>query len=172
MLTWRSSRLGSFAGPASPFFGRPRLRFGAFSAGAVRAGFSRASIAVASRDMCPTRRSLRLFNQRLVRAARQPAPSKFGEGARKCALAGNTGRALPPAQPAERPVDSQPLDQRRSRRQAENRLGDERTRQRVPIFKRTPRQARPCPHERLDASDLKHDHQPLVLCRERPCLFP
>jgi hypothetical protein len=69
-------------------------------------------------------------------------------------------------------IPSAPLDQRRSGRQAENRLGDERTRQRVPILERTTRQARPCPHERLDAGDLKHDHQPLVLRRERPCLFP
>ena len=115
---------------------------------------------------------MRLFNQCLVRAARQPAPRKFGEGARERTLARNTGRALPPAQPAERPVDSQPLDQRRSRRQAENRLGDERTGQSVPILERTSRQARPCPNERLNAGDLKHDHQPLVLRRERPCLFP
>src|SRR5665811_1202350 len=40
---------------------------------------------------------VRLLNQRLVRAARQPAPRKFGEGARKRTLAGDTGRALPPA---------------------------------------------------------------------------
>jgi hypothetical protein len=42
----------------------------------------------------------------------------------------------------------------------------------VSILERTSRQARPCPNERLNAGDLKHDHQPLVLRREWAYLFP
>ena len=55
IVSCRSSRLGSFA-RASPLRGRPRLRrrFG-FAAFGFGAGFSRASIAVASREMCSTR---------------------------------------------------------------------------------------------------------------------
>ena len=51
---WRSRRLGCL-GRSSPLRGRPRLRFGFTASGGLRAGFSRASIAVASRDMCPTK---------------------------------------------------------------------------------------------------------------------
>ena len=51
---WRSRRLGSL-GRSSPLRGRPRLRFGFGVSGSLGAGFSRASIAVASREMCPTR---------------------------------------------------------------------------------------------------------------------
>jgi len=36
MPAWRSSRRGSFRDAASPFFGRPRLRLGAFLDGSVR----------------------------------------------------------------------------------------------------------------------------------------
>ena len=55
IVSCRSSRLGSFA-CSSPLRGRPRLRrrFG-FAAFGFGAGFSRASIAVASREMCSTR---------------------------------------------------------------------------------------------------------------------
>ena len=49
----RSSRVGSF-GTSSPFFGRPRFRFG-FSCGfGLGAGLSRPTIAGGSRDMWPT----------------------------------------------------------------------------------------------------------------------
>jgi len=59
MPAWRSSRRGSFFAAGSPFFGRPRLRFDILGAGcAGLTGFSRASMAVASREMCPTRRFL------------------------------------------------------------------------------------------------------------------
>ena len=81
-------------------------------------------------------------------------------------------RAFPPAQPTQRPVDIQPLDQRGRRRQPENRLRDKRPRQRMPILEGTPRQPMPHDHERLDARNFQHDHQPLVLRRERPGLFP
>ena len=55
MPGWRSRRRIS-RGRSSPLLGRPRLRF-CFLGFAVFSGFSRASIAVASREMCPTRRS-------------------------------------------------------------------------------------------------------------------
>src|SRR4029077_15191493 len=62
MLAWRSRRRGSFVSTTSPFLGRARLRLrraGVEAAGgALFTGFSRASIAVASREMWPTRRSL------------------------------------------------------------------------------------------------------------------
>ncbi len=66
MPAWRSSRRGSFFAIAAPFFGRPRLRFAVLGAGAGVTGFSRASMAVASREMCPTRRSLWVL---LIRAS-------------------------------------------------------------------------------------------------------
>ena len=54
IVSCRSSRLGSFA-RASPLRGRPRLRRFGFAAFGFGAAFSRASIAVASREMCSTR---------------------------------------------------------------------------------------------------------------------
>src|ERR1022692_3237835 len=59
MARWRSIRLGGGAGRFSPLRGRPRLCLGfGFGAGLSDfAGFSRASIAVLSREICPTRRS-------------------------------------------------------------------------------------------------------------------
>ncbi len=59
MPRWRSIRLGGGGGRSSPLRGRPRLRLG-FGSGAGLsdfAGFSRASIAVLSREICPTKRS-------------------------------------------------------------------------------------------------------------------
>jgi hypothetical protein len=81
-------------------------------------------------------------------------------------------RALPPAQPTQRPVDTQPLDQRGRRRQPENRFRDKRPRQPMPILEGTPWQPMPHTHERLDARNFQNDRQPLVLRRERPRLSP
>jgi hypothetical protein len=51
----RSSRCGSFS-TTSPFLGRPRWRFGCGGTASIT-GFSRASMAVASREIWPTSRS-------------------------------------------------------------------------------------------------------------------
>ena len=56
---WRASRRRSRGGRSSPFFGRPRLRRASvFFFLGLR---SRASIAVPSREMWPTRRSACVF---------------------------------------------------------------------------------------------------------------
>ena len=54
IVSCRSSRLASFA-RSSPLRGRPRLRCFGFAPFGFGRGFSRASIAVASREMCSTR---------------------------------------------------------------------------------------------------------------------
>ena len=82
IVSCRSSRLGSFA-CSSPLRGRPRLRrrFG-FAAFGFGAGFSRASIAVASREMCSTRwpSIVRAISVSCRRQARRLC-CKLGEGA-------------------------------------------------------------------------------------------
>jgi len=80
--------------------------------------------------------------------------------------------ARPTAQPAQRGVDRQPLDQARGRGQVEHGLGDKRARQPMAIFRRPPQQTGPHLNERRDPRHIEHDHQPLVLRGQRSGLVP
>jgi hypothetical protein len=55
--------------------------------------------------------------------------------------------------------------------QGEHGLCDQRPRQRMPVFQRTPRQARPHLDQRLDASHIENGHEPLVRSGQRPDLL-
>ena len=101
IVSCRSSRLGSFA-CSSPLRGRPRLRrrFG-FAAFGFGDGFSRASIAVASREMCSTRwpsivRAISVSCRRLAR----PLSANSEKAREKRRLARKPAGTAPAAQPA------------------------------------------------------------------------
>ena len=95
---------------------------------------------------------------------------EFGESARERPFTRHLGHALPAAQPPQRRVQLQPLDQGRRRRKPEHRLGGQRVGQGAPVVGRASRQTVPCPHEPLDPRHFKHDNEPLVLLGQRPDL--
>jgi hypothetical protein len=115
---------------------------------------------------------VRLFDQRFMHTGRQGARRELGKRARKGALARNLAGTLPAAQSPQRGIDGEPLDQARGRRQIQHRLRDKRPRQRMAVFQRTPRQARPHLHERLDPGDIEDNNKSLVRSSQLPDLFP
>ena len=130
IVSCRSSRLGSFA-RASPLRGRPRLRR-RFGFAAFGAGFSRASIAVASREMCSTRWPS------IVRAISAHADG-WPDGSRRVREnVASLGSRPPPLQPHSRQpaVNLKTLDQgASSERRTRPWLG---ARQRRAVLLRTP----------------------------------
>ena len=103
IVSCRSSRLGSFA-RASPLRGRPRLRRFGFAAFGFGAGFSRASIAVASREMCSTRWpsivrainvSCRRFARRLSANSEKARENVASLGSRPAPLQPHSRHSLP-----------------------------------------------------------------------------
>ena len=85
---------------ASPLRGRPRLRRFGFAAFGFGAAFSRASIAVASREMCSIRwpsivRAINVSCRRFDKTAL----GKLGKGPRKRRLARKPAGTAPAAQP-------------------------------------------------------------------------
>ena len=103
IVSCRSSRLGSFA-RASPLRGRPRLRRFGFAAFGFGAAFSRASIAVASREMCSTRWpsivrainvSCRRFARRLSANSEKARENVASLGSRPAPLQPHSRQSLP-----------------------------------------------------------------------------
>ena len=125
-----------------------------------------------TRDVADDRFAQRLLDQRLVNAGRHIELGQFGERPRERRLARHGTDAFPAAQPAQRRIDRQPLDQHRSGRQIEHRLGHERTRQCWAILWRTARPSVDHLHERLDAHHPKNGDEPLMILGQRPHLGP
>ena len=159
----RSSRLGSFA-RASPLRGRPRLRrrFG-FAAFGFGAGFSRASIAVASREMCSTRwpSIVRAINVSCRRLARRLSANS--EKARENVA--SLGSRPAPLQPHSR--HSLPSTSRRSISarvvgMSKHRLGYEGARQRRAVLLRPPYLAAEVGQKSLDPHQFQNRDEQLV----------
>ena len=170
MPSWRSIRRGGSGGRISPLRGRPRLRLGC-PAGAGRsdfAGFSRASIAVLSREMCPTRRSAWVS---LISAAcsldGRALAAKAGEGPGKRRLAGHLTGALPTAQAAQGLVGGQHLDQQTGGWKVEHGFRDKGPCKGGAFGWRSPGKALPARQERLDPHHPQHADQLLVVAAQR-----
>ena len=129
---------------------------------------------LAGRNRCRITRDMpdklileRSCDQGCVHALGQATAGEPGKRARERRLAGDSGGALPTAQPAQRGVDVQPFDQHVGGRQIEHRFGDERPGERVAVTGRTPRLAVAHRKVALDAHHFQHRDQPLVIIRER-----
>ena len=106
-------------------------------------------------------------NQRLVQTARKTARGKLGKGPRKGRLARKPTGAAPAAQPAEPAVNLKTLDQRSRRRNVEQRLGDEGTRQRRTVLLRPPYLAAELLKKGLDTHQLQNRDEELVALSHR-----
>ena len=160
IVSCRSSRLGSVA-RSSPLRGRPRLR-AFFGFAAFGAGFSRAAIAVASREMCPTRwpSIVRAISVSCSRPAR-PLSANSAKAREKVA---SLGSRPTPLQPHSR--HSLVSTCRRSirgpgRRNVEHWLGYECTRQRRTVLRRPTHKAVNVGQMSLNAHQLQN-REPLA----------
>ena len=109
-----------------------------------------------------------LDDQSLMHACGQGGGGKLGKRSREGRFARHGAGAVPAAQPAQRPVGPQTLDQQRRRRNGQHGLGDKGVRQRHAIGRRAPRQARAHRQESPGRGHLENgDEQPL-LARQWP----
>ena len=187
MPACRSSRRGFFLAAASPFLGRPRLRGAVAGAGCTFSGalphdallerltgLSRASIAVASREMCPTKRSLWVYRMSAscTRAGRLLALNSAK--ARENVLSLGNPRLL--SQPHKRRSTASAA----SRSMSAKVVGRFSTAFATNARARAWRSAGGRPgnpgqghlHKGLNARDIQHCHEPLMLRSERPNFFP
>ena len=123
-----------------------------------------------ARDMAHQTVRMRLPDQGFMNTRGQTTIGELREGSRERCFARHLARALPPAQPAQRFIHLEPLDQPCGRGQSEHSLGGKCSRQCVPVRKRAARQSAPGLHEGLDAHHLEHGDQLLVPIRQRPKL--
>jgi hypothetical protein len=87
-------------------------------------------------------------------------------------FARHLSRVFPATQPPQRLVGDQPLDEHARLLQSEHGLGDEGARNRMPVRRRTPLQARPHVDKGLDARHIEHDNDLFLLVGEWPDLVP
>ena len=113
-----------------------------------------------------------LGDQRRVDMGRHLRRGELGERPRKRRFAGNLAAALPSAQPAQRCVGGEALDQRSVGCKREHGFRHEGAGDRMAILRRTTGQSRPHVDETLDADHLKHDDKPLLLVGQRADLLP
>ena len=121
----RSSRVRSF-GLSSPFFGRPRFRFGFSSGFGFGAGLSppddRRRV---PRYVADDRAGIRGAARRPVHPLRQTGLREPGEGAGERRFTGNLRHAGPADRPPQRRVVQQPVDRHHRGRHVPHRLRDE-----------------------------------------------
>jgi len=173
----RSRREGCGFGRCSPFFGRPRF-FGAAAGGggstfsSFGAGFSRASISVASpgddADDAPFERPL---NERGVHPCGQIALRELAEGSGKSGFMRNLGAPLEAADATQRLVGPQAFDQGARGWNAKQSLGDEASGEGAAIRERTAGAARRFGNEGAETDHVENGDEPAELFGHRLDFF-
>ena len=174
---------GGFLRPLFALFGRPLGRGGSAGGGgsAFLAGFSRASISVASRATQPTIRApmLRAISAACMRSASSVTanssklvPAKAG-GTRERGLARDLPALFPATYTTKHAIRGEAVDQCDGGRQAEHGFCHERPRQGTPIFRlaATPAAWRRR-HEGLQADRIEHMDQPFQRFGKRVEFLP